>query len=249
MKLLDLTLPSLAENLALDEALLDQLVEDATLADVLRLWELPTHAVIMGRSTRRDIEVESEACASLGIEVQRRVSGGASIVAGPGCLMYSLVMQSRARRELDGIDTIHTFVMNRLRDALSDDHDRIVVAGISDLAVRGDDGVLRKFSGNSLRVRKGAVLYHGTLLYNFNLSLIATCLRTPPRQPDYRSERSHEQFVTNLSASSEQLSSALISGWKADTTIDSWPQEHIARLVSQRYATTDWAENVSSNRQ
>src|SRR5262245_38890462 len=62
MKLLDLTLDSVAENLALDEAL----VEDAELSgkpnEVLRLWESPQTAVIIGRSSRVGDEVHTDAC-------------------------------------------------------------------------------------------------------------------------------------------------------------------------------------------
>ena len=55
MKLLDLTLPDAAENLALDEALLD---EFAACGDVLRLWEAERPAVIIGRASRWATEVD-----------------------------------------------------------------------------------------------------------------------------------------------------------------------------------------------
>jgi len=67
--------------------------------------------------------------------------------------------------------------------------------GTSDLAVAE-----RKFSGNSSRVKRGHLLYHGTLLYDFPLGLISDCLRTPPRQPHYRERRSHGEFVNNIPA-------------------------------------------------
>ena len=47
MNLLDYTLPAPAENLALDEALLAAAEED-TGGEVLRLWELPSYAVVVG---------------------------------------------------------------------------------------------------------------------------------------------------------------------------------------------------------
>ena len=42
------------------------------------------------------------------------------------------------------------------------------------------------------------LLYHGTVLYDFNLELIDECLTMPPRVPDYRASRDHRDFVTNL---------------------------------------------------
>ena len=47
MRLLDLTLPIAAENLALDEALL-LAAEESGAGEVLRLWELPSLAVVLG---------------------------------------------------------------------------------------------------------------------------------------------------------------------------------------------------------
>jgi lipoate-protein ligase A len=49
MKLLDLTLPTPAENLALDEALLDAAEAGELPDEVLRLWEFPQAVVVIGR--------------------------------------------------------------------------------------------------------------------------------------------------------------------------------------------------------
>ena len=46
MQLLDLTLPTLADNLALDEALLLQ--AEAGGPEALRFWEWPSYAVVIG---------------------------------------------------------------------------------------------------------------------------------------------------------------------------------------------------------
>ena len=63
MRYLDLTLPSLAENLALDEALLDEAEAAAVRLETLRTWEAATFGVVVGRSSRDNIEVRGEACA------------------------------------------------------------------------------------------------------------------------------------------------------------------------------------------
>jgi len=52
MKLLDLTLPSPAENLALDEALLDAAEAGEMADEVLRFWESPQPLVVVGRSSQ-----------------------------------------------------------------------------------------------------------------------------------------------------------------------------------------------------
>ena len=52
LTLLDLTLPNAAENLALEEALLDDAECGIGPGSVLRLWEPATPCVVIGRSSR-----------------------------------------------------------------------------------------------------------------------------------------------------------------------------------------------------
>ena len=52
---------------------------------------------------------------------------------------------------------------------------------------------------------KNAILFHGTILYDFDLSLISKYLKNPPIQPDYRNHRSHEQFIKNINLSKADL--------------------------------------------
>jgi lipoate-protein ligase A len=87
MKLLDLTLPTPEENLALDEALLDEADAAGRPLETLRLWEPRQTFVVVGRSSSLEREVRLDRCRERGLPILRRVSGGAAIVAGPGCLM------------------------------------------------------------------------------------------------------------------------------------------------------------------
>ena len=57
MQRLDLTLPTPAENLALDEALLEWAEEERSDREFLRLWEAPQPMVVVGRSSRVHAEV------------------------------------------------------------------------------------------------------------------------------------------------------------------------------------------------
>ena len=100
MTLLDLTLPTAAENLALDEALLDEAEASSAGCETLRLWEPQEPAVVIGRSSQAAIEVRLDACRELAVPVLRRASGGAAVVTGPGCLMYSLVLSYEMRPAL-----------------------------------------------------------------------------------------------------------------------------------------------------
>jgi lipoate-protein ligase A len=236
MRLLDLTLPTPEENLALDEALLEAAeASELECGEVLRLWESATHAVVVGRNTQVAAEVDAENCRTQGIPILRRTSGGASVIIGPGCLMYSLVLDLDQRPHLRAVDQCHGFVLGAIAAALSQVAPGIARQGTSDLAVRE-----RKVSGNSCRYRRRHLLYHGTLLYAFDLSLLQHCLKCPPRQPEYRCGRDHGQFVENLSVDAATLRSLLRTAWSAQAPLASWPQAGTRRLAEERYSQRDW---------
>lgn len=235
MYLLDLTLPSPAENLALDEALLDQAELAGHPLETLRLWEPAEPMVVVGRSSRMEEEVCLEACRELGILAFRRVSGGAAIVTGPGCLMYAVVLSYRRRPALRLLDHAHAFVMNTMAAALERLVRGVEPQGISDLAVGG-----KKVSGNSVRCKRDHLLYHGTLLFDFPLELVERCLKMPPRQPEYRSGRSHRAFVANLPLSRGEIRQAVAEAWQADKPHPEWPRQRTAELVVERYGRDEW---------
>ncbi len=257
MQSLDLTLPTPAANLALDEALLDFAEDQIPGQEFLRLWESPQPMVVLGRSSRVHDEVNEAACRQQCIPILRRSSGGAAIVAGPGCLMYALVLSYELRPELRDISRAHAFILGRLAatvGALLADVGTVSRAGTSDLVIErgatqgvpgGERGEkrgrsVRKFSGNSLRVKRTHLLYHGTLLYDFDLALIEKYLRTPPRQPDYRDGRPHREFLVNVPASRQQLADAVRAAWPGTSELNNVPLSRVDELVAIRFGSDRW---------
>jgi len=235
MQLLDLTLRTPAENLALDEALLDASEAGELSGDILRLWEMPEHAVILGRSSRAADEVDLSATQEANMPVLRRSSGGAAVVAGPGCLMYSIVLRYEGREHLRLLDEVHRHVLGNIRTALSPLVHGVEHVGICDLAIGG-----RKFSGNSLRCKRDHLLYHGTLLYNFDLERVSRLLRMPPRQPDYRASRLHADFLTIIPVTIAELRAAICASFAADSPLTNWPHARTEHLVTSRYSQAAW---------
>jgi lipoate-protein ligase A len=237
MRYLDLTLPTPAENLALDEALLVEAEACGEPVETLRLWEPRSPMVVVGRSSKIAAEVRAETCRQEGIPVLRRTSGGAAVVTGPGCLMYALVLSLIRRPGLRVVDQAHRFVLRTLAEAFQPLMAGVQCRGISDLAI-GE----RKVSGNSIRIKRDYLLYHGTLLYDFRLELIDRLLAMPPRQPAYRNGRAHEAFVANLPTTADALRQALRTAWQAVEPCDAWPRGGTEQLVAERYGRREWNE-------
>ncbi len=179
---------SVAGNLDVDEAMTRSAGADGRVA--LRLWWGAGPTVVIGRSEKPELVADLEACRRLGVEVIRRPSGGGTVLQTTGILNYSLT--APAPPLLD-IRRIFALGAGLLVGTLARLGVEARPQGISDVAV-GD----RKISGNAMARRWGGLLLHGTLIYNLELDLVETCLRHPPREPDYRRHRSHREFLTTL---------------------------------------------------
>ena len=224
-----------ADHLALDEAVL--LAADAgELGETIRVWQFDRHVVVLGRSSKVDYEVDRAYCESNDIAILRRCSGGASVVGGPGCLMYSVVISLSKQPELRKIDAAHRYVMQRVLAAVQQQVPECQLKGICDLTFLN-----RKFSGNSLRVSRSHLLYHGTILFDADLNLLARCLCNAPRQPDYRDGRDHGDFVTNVPINPDELSRDLIKYFEAEAEpLTELPQSRIRKLRQERYDAAQW---------
>jgi lipoate-protein ligase A len=233
MKLLDYTLPTPAENLALDEALL-LAAESGTGGEVLRLWESPTPAVVVGSGGSVPIDVNVPACAADGIPVLRRSSGGGTVLIGPGCLCFSLVLNYDQAPGLNEIPASNRYILARIVNALTP----IIparVEGLSDLTVNG-----LKFSGNAQQRKRWFFLHHGTLLCGFDLTLLGTYLNPPERQPEYRRNRPHAEFVANLPIPVEEARRLLSAEWRPEGECAPPPPEVVRQLVAEKYSRDEW---------
>ena len=237
MRLLDLTLPSPEANLACDEALLDH-CEETQDREILRFWESPEPFVVLGLASRRDREVDAAACAARGIPILRRCSGGGTVVQGPGCLSYSLILRIDGNPPLERIDSTNAFVMERHRRALAEATGLpIRREGVTDLTVGR-----RKFSGNAQRRRRRFLLFHGTFLLDFPIPLMEEILPYPPRTPRYRRRRRHDTFLTNLRQPAARIKALLAGSWNAAAGDVGIPDGAIASLVEGKYSARNWTE-------
>ena len=228
MNFLDITLPSLPENLALDEALL--LAAEQGAAEVVRVWEWHRPAVVLGAAGRLAEDVDEAACLRDGVPILRRASGGGTVLLGRGCLVFSLVLAYKRAPELTQIPSSYRFILGKIAGALG-----VELAGTSDLALAG-----RKISGNSQQRKSRHLLHHGTLLYDFGVNQVGVYVHLPGRQPDYRRQRDHADFLTNLPLSAAELKARLLGLWQATETSRAWPERMVAQLVTEKYAQSAW---------
>jgi lipoate---protein ligase len=235
LRLLDLNFGTPAQNLACDEALLEEL-EAGFGEPTLRFWQSHVPFVVLGYSNSIATEVNRGACEQRGIPILRRSSGGGTVVQGLGCLNYNLTLP--ITEETVSITETNCFVMRRHRDALTELLKRDVqIQGHTDLAIGG-----LKFSGNAQRRKSRALVFHGSILLHFDLDLIEAVLAHPSKEPEYRARRSHREFLMNLNVPADTVKAALSRAWSATEVVKGPSHIRIEALVKERYENPAWNE-------
>jgi len=231
----DLTLPSPAENLACDEALLE-LCEHKQADEVLRVWEPSQYFVALGYADKMSTEVNLPFCEANTIPVLRRCTGGGTVLQGPGILNYSLILRIGDSSPVHSIPATNSFILKR--------HQKVLTAllgapvemqGQTDLAIGG-----RKFSGNAQRRRKHFLIFHGSFLLHLDIDLLEKVLPMPTRRPEYRADRSHSDFLMNLKVPASMIKGALVKTWKAADPMVKIPFDETSKLVREKYSREEW---------
>jgi lipoate-protein ligase A len=239
MQFLDLTLPSVGENLALDEALLIE-ADAGGGSPLVRLWDPPEYAVVLGASGRMADDIFLDACQADGVAILRRSSGGGTVVVGPGVLCVTLILPEDAAPGLSRVDLAHAYALEKIATALRRAEPSAGVLGRGDLVI-GD----RKFGGSAQRRLKSWFMVHCSILYDFPIERIVRYLKMPRRQPEYRAGRSHGHFLLNLALSREKLANAL------QNTLSSGPSPLPApflqtpllqSLLTEKFSNRQWIE-------
>jgi len=232
---LDRTLGTPQENLACDEALLDQ-CEEGHPDEILRFWEPRQHFVVLGYSNKLRVEANLDSCRALDVPILRRCSGGGTVLQGPGTLNYALILKIRKGSTTATIAEANAFIMNRNRNALNSVlAGQVLIQGHTDLTLRG-----LKFSGNSQRRKRAFLLFHGSFLLGLDVTLVEQTLRLPSKQPSYRRNRAHKDFLTNLSLPAVAVKEAMKQVWGATNVLEEIPEERIELLVREKYGNDAW---------
>ena len=101
----------------------------------------------------------------------------------------------------------------------------------------------KKFSGNAQARKKEYFLHHGTFLYDFDIPKVKIYLKHPPKEPAYRKGRHHEDFLTNINLTREELKSAVLEAFPADEGVYKPSRDEIKsleELLLEKYSQDWW---------
>lgn len=163
------------------------------------------------------------------------------MVQGPGCLSYALVLLIPEAGPLASITGTNHHIMEIHRQAMEKlTGAPVCIRGFTDLETGG-----LKFSGNAQRRGRNALLFHGTLLYAADLTLFSSVLNHPSLEPDWRKQRPHADFITNLPGLNSELGRSRIidslrRAWNAipSDSLKLDPQSFVT--LTTRHSSKEW---------
>lgn len=189
-RLMDTGLQRPAENFAINQALLTCHQEGKS-PNTLRFLRF-TPSALVGFHQNVEQELHLDYCASEGIEIQRRLTGGGALYFDESQLGWELYLHKHILGSADmGV------IAEKICTAAAE--------GISNLGVdarfrpRNDievDG--RKISGTGGAFDGDSILYQGTLLLDFNVERMLRILRIPAEKFSDKAISSARERVTNL---------------------------------------------------
>ena len=218
-------------NLAIEEAICFFLANqnETELSGIIRFWQNPLTAV-MGLSekvhevlyenfiSKFQTEFKSLVKAKHPIKDQlyiaRRASGGGTVLHNLSYnLNFSFFLSLKKHSELFPIKKSYEVISNFLITSLKKQNLNTSYLGQSDISLIGES--VKKISGNSQFRKRNCLTHHGTLILSKDLiPLILKFQKHPPKEPDYRKQRSHQDFLTCLP------NDFLISKFKEDLTLE-----------------------------
>ena len=225
-----------AQGLAWDEALVRAPVDRPTLL----VWR-PGPGVVIGRFQRADWEVDAAACASRGVRVWRRFTGGGAVYLDPGTVCAALALPAAHPAAAAPIPQMYAPLLDgmvRACRALGADASR------DERTVRIGD---RKVTGIAAHRGRAVTLVHGTLLVAADLDALRACLAGPrdgPLEGTPRPAASRPDHVALVGGDVGAAARAIVEAFAAPGAehgpLSAEESETAARLLRERYSDPAW---------
>src|SRR4030043_2216439 len=212
-RLLDTNNRSAAENMALDEALLELKSKEST-PNTLRFLQFSNPTVLVGHHQSVEEEVRLDYCRKKGIEINRRLTGGGALYWGRQELGWEIYISKTDHRIPSRIEDLY----KRMGEAAAIGLQRLGVRAHfrprNDIEIQG-----RKISGTGGTELSGGILFQGTVLVDFDVDEMLRALRIPTEKLQYKEIESVKERVTCLkwelgrTTPTETIKAALAKGF------------------------------------
>jgi lipoate---protein ligase len=194
-RLLDTGFLSAAENMALDQVLLESRAAGES-PNTLRFLQFATPSVLVGCHQQLDQEVRLDFCRERGLEVNRRITGGGAILFEPCHIGWEIIASREDPRFQATPAALAEHLARVFCGALRTDYGIEASFRLrNDIEVRG-----RKIAGTGGTTEGAAFLFQGTLLVDLDVQTMLRALRVPMEKLNAHEIDSLRERVTTLRA-------------------------------------------------
>uniref|UniRef100_K3X3W5 BPL/LPL catalytic domain-containing protein n=1 Tax=Globisporangium ultimum (strain ATCC 200006 / CBS 805.95 / DAOM BR144) TaxID=431595 RepID=K3X3W5_GLOUD len=195
--------------------------------------------IVMGISGKPEQLLQLDAVKRDGIPVLKRFSGGGTVIVDHNTVFTTFICN------VDAFPYVKPFpreIMAWSSTFFSPFFNRVCDNGLT-FALREDDYVFgdRKFGGNAQSISKDRWLHHTSFLWDFDPKNMEY-LTNPARQPAYRQQRSHLQFLCTLkevlkkeAASRDKFAGELRSELATQFVVEDVDVASLESLLSQEH--------------
>lgn len=188
---------SAAENMAIDEAVLEAVASGAS-PPTLRFYGWKPPAISIGYFQSLEEEVNLEACKAHGVSYVRRITGGGAVLHEHE-ITYSIHIPESLGLVPNGILESYGKICGGILKGLGAFGLSPQFIPLNDIVLAVDGG-LKKISGNAQTRKRGIILQHGTILLKVDVDKMFSLLKVPNEKLKGKLIEDVKQRVTSLSA-------------------------------------------------
>lgn len=250
-RLLDLPPMTAAENMALDEVLLELKGQGANTPNTLRFLQFRPKAVLVGFHQSVQEEIRLSYCEANGIDVNRRITGGGGLLFDESQIGWEVICDKAFFDVVLPTDRLFRDLCEPTVSALRSLGIEAQFRPRNDIEVHG-----RKISGTGGTDSEGAFMFQGTLLTDFDIETMLKSLRIPVEKLKAKEIDSVKQRVTCLkwelgrTPDTAEVKQALARAFEQHLDIRLEPAgltEEEQRLLAERlpyFQSQDWIDLV-----
>lgn len=256
MRILQTGYRSAAQNMGLDEAVLNEIAEGRSPA-TLRLYGWNPPAISIGYFQSLEEEVDTAACRKRGVDIVRRITGGGAVLHEHE-ITYSIHIPETAAAEYGiplGVLESYGKICGGILKGLALLGLDAKFVPLNDIIVVTPVGP-KKISGNAQTRKRGIILQHGTVLLKVDVEKMFSLLKVPNEKLKGKLIEDVKQRVTSVSdalgrtVQFVEAAGVLKKGFSAEFfgialeegTLSAQEAILAEKFEKEKYGASDWIE-------
>jgi lipoate-protein ligase A len=193
IRVLDTKALSAAENMALDEAILEAR-EENLIPDTIRFLSFDPHCALVGFFQNVENEIRVSFCKQEGIEINRRITGGGALYWGVKDIGWEIFASAdRFAAKISKFEDYYGLFCGAASLGINMFGLKSSFRSRNDIEIDG-----KKISGSGGTSIRDCFIFQGTLLVDINLEIMLRALRIPVEKLKYKEINSLKDRVTWL---------------------------------------------------